>query len=153
MDGLYSPTETHRSLFEKIDHLTNDLSYAAIGRLLLQDKPTSSTKNIVWKIHKKNEFPKDNEIRMLLGLPRLVLRQENEVSEICPTCGGAHGYDCGQQRPTARPGTKPPRARASVNLLDARSAAMTLINKATNQQVGPEFIETLADLLSASLVP
>ena len=85
-------------------------------------------------------------------LPRMVLIPENQIGDNCPTCGDAHSYDCGCERTTARPGTKPKRNRATINLDDPYSASNSLIKRVSKKQINRQYVEQLSDLLSAWLI-
>jgi hypothetical protein len=78
---MYQPTETHKTLYRKISSmLRTGASYGEVGKMLLPDKDPDAAKQICYRLHKKNMVPKDNSIRMMLGLPRYFLVQENVVT-------------------------------------------------------------------------
>ena len=145
----YTPAETPRSIYRKIvELLDNDKSWAQIGKALLPSLLESQSKAIVYRFYMHNDVPKNNEIRMLLGLPILKLQEYHPgtVQAIpCPTCGEVHPCDCGLQRVTRLPGSGPRRSpRIAVSKVDPRAAAKSLTDNLP-QDVLREVVHILAN--------
>ena len=97
----YKPTETHRTLYKKIKVLLNsdDGSYGKAAETLLPDLNKDAAKTLIWRFYKCNIVPRNNEIRVMLGLPRFMEYQETEIGTPCQLCGVVHDYDCTKQKP------------------------------------------------------
>jgi len=93
----YLPSETHKTLYKKISGMVADgKSYLEIAKLLLPNVSPYTAKGIIYRAHKKNSWTKDNEIRMMLGLPRFIFVQDNPTMKpapICTACGQVHSID------------------------------------------------------------
>ena len=163
-DIPYKPTETHKTLYRKIQGLLNsaDGSYGKAAEILLPNLHKNGAKTIIWRFYKENIIPHNNEIRMMLGLPRYMYYQETEMGAPCTVCGVPHVYDCDIEKTvlveleTYNPDThtikrkrrKPaanqkPRNRRAVNLDSPASAAATIRNNAS-----AEFVSALVEELS-----
>lgn len=135
---VYIPTESHETLYRKIDAMICEgYHYSYVAKHLAPTLPISSSRQQVWKLHKKNEFTKDNHIRMAFGLPRYVERQETELADPCPRCGIAHTYDCTVSKladidaRVTQPNTKPRKRapRVEIPLSDPAAARAKLERK------------------------
>ena len=87
---------------------------------------------------------------MMLGLPRYMDYQENEVCAPCPKCGIPHTYDCETQvavapemvRKNAPAGTGRPRPpRIAIRKDDAVSAAKSIVRNFETEQIKALIVE------------